>query len=113
MAQPLFVACLCAAWCRTCDEYAPVFESQTRLVGADSRWVDIEDHEDALDGVEIDDFPTLLIARGDELLFFGPVQPQPQTLLRLLQAARDGDLKATAVPPALAGLPARLRRHLA
>lgn len=107
---PLFVACLCAAWCRTCDDYAPVFESQARHVGADWRWVDIEDHEDLLDGIEIDNFPTLLIARGDELLFFGPVPPQPQTLLRLLQAARDGDLAPSAVPAAVAGLPARLRR---
>ena len=27
-AEPLTVACLCAAWCRTCDAYREVFDHQ-------------------------------------------------------------------------------------
>lgn len=110
MGQPLHVACLCAAWCRTCDDYVAVFEAQVRDFHALGQWVDIEDQEAALDGIEVENFPTLLIARGDEVLFFGAIEPQPQTLRRLLQAARDGSLKPAALPTAVADLPARLRR---
>ena len=54
------------------------------------------------------DFPTLLVALGDEVHFFGPVLPHAQTARQLLQRAVQGELGVVA-DPALSGLPARLR----
>lgn len=109
-AAPLLVACLCAAWCRTCDDYRAVFEQLRAEFGAATRfvWVDIEDDEAALDGVEVDDFPTLLVALGDEIRFFGALLPHAQTARQLLQRALRAEL-AVVREPRLAGLPARLR----
>jgi thiol-disulfide isomerase/thioredoxin len=108
--DPLFVACLCAAWCRTCDDYRETFDALAREFGAPTRflWVDIEDDEDALGIVDVADFPTLLIAQGDEIHFFGPVTPHAQTARQLLQRALQDELGRLA-DAALAGLPARLR----
>lgn len=107
---PWLVACLCAAWCRTCDEYRLAFDALAREIGRDARfaWVDIEDDEDALGGVDVVDFPTLLIARGDAIHFYGPVMPHVQTARQLVQRALQGGL-GTVSDAALAGLPARVR----
>ena len=63
-AEPLLVACLCAAWCRTCDEYEPMFEGLQHRFGKAARfvWVDIEDEDEAMGPVDVENFPTLLIA---------------------------------------------------
>ena len=106
--EPLLVACLCAQWCGSCREYAPLFEAPSGLPPARFVWIDIEDHAEVLGDVGVENFPTLLIARGDALLFFGPVTPHAQTLRRLVEAAASGELKPLD-DPALAGLPARVR----
>jgi thiol-disulfide isomerase/thioredoxin len=107
---PLLVACLCAAWCRTCDDYRVTFDTLAREFGARTRfvWVDIEDEEDALGTVDVVDFPTLLIARAEQTRFFGPVMPQPHAARQLVQRALKDELGAV-TDAALAGLPARLR----
>lgn len=106
----LLVACLCAAWCGTCREYEAAFAAARAADGghADWAWVDIEDHDEVLGPLDVENFPTLLIARGDEVLFYGTVTPHLQTLQRLLQNARDGDFLPSA-DPQLAGLPGRAR----
>jgi thiol-disulfide isomerase/thioredoxin len=109
-ASPWLVACLCAAWCRTCDDYRPTFDALAQTFAHEARfvWVDIEDDEDALGGIDVVDFPTLLIAQGDRVHFFGPVLPHAQTARQLVQRALQGDLSVV-TDAALAGLPARLR----
>jgi thioredoxin 1 len=104
------VACLCAAWCRTCDEYRGVFETLRAEFGARAQfvWVDIEDDEAVLGELDIEDFPTLALVRGERITFFGPVLPHPQTARQLIERGLRDEL-----PPVndttLAGLPARLR----
>jgi thioredoxin 1 len=107
---PLLVACLCAAWCGTCRDYRAVYDTlraefagQTQFV-----WVDIEDDEDLLGSVEVDDFPTLLVAHGDQIRFFGPLLPHAQTARALLQRALRAELGVVA-DARLLGLPQRLR----
>jgi thioredoxin 1 len=117
----LLMACLCAAWCDTCRDYAAVFAACAAEYGARVQplWVDIEDNAELIDCIDVEDFPTLLLARDDTLLFLGPITPQAQTLSRLVMGALDGDLKPPAFGEDVAGLPARLRawgvsaRHLA
>jgi hypothetical protein len=106
---PLLVACLCAAWCRTCGDYRATFDALDAEFGAQARfvWVDIEDDEDALGDVDVVDFPTLLLARGTEIAFYGPVLPHPQAARQLLQRALGGQLGRVS-DASLAGLPQRI-----
>ena len=118
---PLLVACLCAQWCRTCDAYRDTLAATRDAMrlghpGAATRfvWVDIEDESELVGDLDIEDFPTLLLARGDQVLFFGPVLPHAQTLDRLVRNALDHDLAAlpaAALAPDVRALPARLREH--
>lgn len=110
-AEPVLIACLCAAWCRTCDDYRSTFDAVTREFGDRVRvlWVDIEDDEEALGGVDVVDFPTLLIARGDHIAFYGPVLPHAQALRQLTERGLLGALGEVR-HPALVGLPGRIGR---
>jgi hypothetical protein len=54
-------------------------------------WVDIEDDEDALGTVEVDDFPTLLIARAGQICHFAAVMPSAPTGRRLVRRALAGE----------------------
>lgn len=103
------VACLCAAWCRTCGEYRATFDALAREAHSSVRfvWVDIEDDEEVLGNVDVVTFPTLLIAHGGNVVFFGAVMPQAQAARKLLQRALRGELSVSH-DPRLAGLPARI-----
>ncbi len=87
----LFVACLCAEWCGTCRDYRSIFERAAQE-HSDMRftWVDIEDESELVDPVEVENFPTLLVADAQGVRFFGTVLPHPDTLWRLLRSEREG-----------------------
>ncbi len=118
---PLLVACLCAQWCRTCEAYRDTLVATRDAMrlghpGAAARfvWVDIEDESELIGDLDIEDFPTLLLARGDRVLFFGPLLPHAQTLDRLVRNALDNamaELPSAALAPDVRALPARLRGH--
>jgi thioredoxin 1 len=93
-ANVLHVACLCAQWCGVCRDYVAVFEQLRAQLSAQCvfTWIDIEDEADLMDGVDVENFPTLLLAKGGEPLFFGTITPHAQTLARLVQGALAGDL---------------------
>lgn len=106
----MLVACLCADWCQVCNDWRPVFDALALELADQAQfvWVDIEDDEELLGGLEVDDFPTLLIAHHDRVDFFGVVQGSDHSVRRLLQRARDGGL-GPALDRRLEGLPERLR----
>ena len=80
-----FVVCLCAGWCGVCKEYATGFRAlAARQPEAAFHWVDIEDEADVMGDVDVETFPTLLIACGAEVHHFGALPPQPEVLARLL-----------------------------
>lgn len=103
------VACLCAGWCRVCDDYHAVFAAlreqhpSYRFV-----WVDIEDDAELVGDLEVETFPTLLIGEGQQLRFIGPVTPQLATAQRLLAALGAGP--ATPASPAVQALLSRLQQ---
>ncbi len=83
---PLLVACLCAQWCGTCRDYQPLFtQLQTDFPQVRFTWVDVEDESELVDPVEVENFPTLLIAAKGSPVFFGTVMPHLETLRRLIQ----------------------------
>lgn len=89
-----WAVCLCAAWCGTCGIYRPLFDELARA-HPDVRfeWVDIEDESELAGDLDVETFPTLLIADGRRALFLGPLLPQAPVLARLLaslQAAPGG-----------------------
>jgi hypothetical protein len=92
----LLVACLCADWCYICGGYRAVFDSLRDEFDATAAfvWVDIEDEEATLGNVEVDDFPTFLIARGAAVVHFGPLIARREAALRIVQRALRGELSA-------------------
>lgn len=83
----LFIACLCAQWCGTCNDYAPLFNQlQLDYPLAQFSWIDIEDEADLVDPIEVENFPTILIATDATARFFGTVTPHIETLRRLVDA---------------------------
>jgi thioredoxin 1 len=80
-----WVACLCAAWCGVCRDWLPLFTAQARSHPAMRfAWVDVEDEDETMGDVDIETFPTLLIGRGDEVLYLAPIPPMASQFTRLL-----------------------------
>lgn len=80
---------LCAAWCDVCGQWRSTFDELARAhPETQFIWVDIEDDAEALGELEVETFPTLLIARGREPQFFGPVLPSSMHCQRLLASLR-------------------------
>ncbi len=109
----LLQVCLCAEWCGVCREYRSRFDQlQARFPEVRFQWIDVEDQADLVDPLEVDDFPTVLIARGDRPVFYGPVRPQAEALERLLRDRIDSAQAGEQLPivaDAVASLLLRLR----
>lgn len=109
-----FVCCLCAAWCDACRAYRTTFEQLAiRNPQHYFIWIDIEDHADFMDDVEVENFPTLLIQQGDRVAFIGTVTPDGRVAERLLQAEIEKTNTALAMPPPTTNAPGyNLRQHI-
>jgi hypothetical protein len=100
-----WVICLCAEWCGSCREWRDLF-AQAAAAHPHLRfgWIDVEDEAAAMGDVDIETFPTMLVADGARPLFFGPIQPSAAQLSRLLATLlQDGAPPSgvTAETPAL------------
>jgi thiol-disulfide isomerase/thioredoxin len=80
-----WVICLCAEWCHVCRSWRETFDAAARE-HPDLRfaWVDVEDEDEAMGDVDIQTFPTLLLAQGDHAVFMAPVVPMAAHLSRTL-----------------------------
>ena len=97
-----WVACLCAAWCGACREYQPIFDAVAAVhPGLHFAWIDIEDQAELVGELDIETFPTLLVADGRDLLFAGPMLPHANTLSRLLGSLSEASPLQTAEPALL------------
>ena len=84
------VACLCAAWCGTCSSYRATFEQlAARHPDKHFVWIDIEDQADLVGDLDVENFPTLLLQRGDTVAFFGTMLPDGAVADRLVQAQAE------------------------
>ncbi len=105
----LQAVCLCAAWCRSCEAYAPLFAAAGTAWR--TRWIDIEDEAELLGDFEVESFPTLLLFDDEGLRFAGPVRPDAGTLQALLKAAAEARGPGLLMEAPLAALLQRLRDH--
>lgn len=110
----MIVVCLCAAWCDTCTEFRVAFD-RISAARPDMRfvWLDIEDDSEVCGDIDVENFPTLAIYRGDTLLHFGISLPQEGTVARLVDAmaARADAAAAANVADAVLELPRRLAQR--
>ena len=81
------VACLCAGWCDVCKQYRAGFEALAAdFPDAQFVWIDIEDQADLIGDLDVENFPTVLMQRGDLVAFYGTMLSEPRQLARLLSA---------------------------
>ena len=95
---------MCFAWW-ACVRSGVVCAATTRRCSSVRRRISLAE---PLDNVEVENFPTLLIARGDRVLFFGTVTPHAQTLTRLVQGALAGELESQTSAPEIDALARRV-----
>ncbi|MGH8847584.1 MAG: thioredoxin family protein [Polaromonas sp.] len=96
-----WVICLCADWCGLCRDYSEVFaQLALRYPLCRFVWLDIEDQADLVGDIEVETFPTVLIADAQGTRFFGPLTPHAQSLSRLLDSLDRSSLQATPHSPA-------------
>lgn len=86
------VACLCADWCGTCSSYRAGFDAlAARHPDKTFVWIDIEDQAGVVGDLDVENFPTLLLQRGDVVAFYGTMLPDPNVADRLVQAKAGMD----------------------
>ena len=106
----VLVVCLCAEWCGVCRDYRQRFaQVQAQFPALQFLWIDVEDEADLLDPIDVDDFPTLLLAVGGTPYFFGPLTPQADTLARLLRALIEDPAAPALADSSVTALVTRIR----
>lgn len=96
-----WVICLCADWCGLCRDYQAVFAQMAeRYPGFRFAWLDIEDQADLVGDIDVETFPTVLMADAQGIRFFGPLTPQAHTLSRLLDSLGSASLRVAPHEPA-------------
>ena len=97
-----WVVCLCADWCGLCRDYKTLFAHMAaRYPALRFAWLDIEDQAELVGDLDVETFPTLLMADAQGTWFFGPLTPQANTLSRLLDSLQSGDLEQAPLAPAI------------
>jgi thioredoxin reductase (NADPH) len=106
----LLVACLCATWCETCTEFRVTFD-KLAASNCDFKfvWLDVEDDSALVGDIDIENFPTLAVFRGDKPLFYGVTMPQEGVVARTLASLMRDDRDSIDVPEEIAGLPSALQ----
>lgn len=80
------VICLCAEWCGTCRDYRADFNGlASQFPHIRFRWVDIEEQADDLGDLDVDNFPTIVIMRANQVLFYGVMLPFVSHLRRTIE----------------------------
>jgi thioredoxin reductase (NADPH) len=104
------VVVLCAAWCDTCTEFRATLE---RIASSRSDklfvWLDIEDDAEICGDIDVENFPTLAIYRGDALLHYGVSLPQEGTVARLVDEVGARGAPTDDAPEPVLALPGALR----
>ena len=94
-----WVVCLCAVWCDTCGDYRATFNAVARdWPAVRFEWVDIEDEAEVAGDLDVETFPTVLVADANSARFLGPLLPQAGVLTRLISSLHAADSPKGAGP---------------
>ena len=108
----LVVVSLCADWCDTCKEFRVAFEAiASARPSIIFVWLDIEDDSAVAGDIDVENFPTLAIYRGDTVLHFGVSLPQEGTVARLVDEMAQRTTAVSDAPDEVRGLPALLKNR--
>jgi thioredoxin 1 len=104
--KPVVVVCFCAAWCDTCTRFQAIYE----LLASERPamlfvWLDIEDDHALAGDIDVEDFPTLAVYRGDTLLHYGVSLPHQAIVARLIDELATRDEETADAPDAVRELP--------
>src|SRR5437762_10904706 len=106
----LVVVSLCADWCDTCKEFRGAFETIANARPSVAFvWLDIEDDSAVAGDIDVENFPTLAIYRGDTVLHFGVSLPHGRTVARLVDEMDARTSTAISAPDEVRELPRLLR----
>jgi thioredoxin reductase (NADPH) len=107
---PLVVISLCAAWCHVCREFREALERiAVKHEDAQFVWLDIEEDHEVCGDIDVENFPTLAVFRGDVPLHFGVSPPQEATVARLIDELAVRTAPARDMPDEVRALPEALR----
>jgi thioredoxin 1 len=108
----LIVVSLCADWCDTCKQFRVAFET---IANARSNiafvWLDIEDDSAIAGDIDVENFPTLAIYRGDIVLHFGVSLPHEGTVARLVDEMAERMSAVSDAPDEVRELPRLLKER--
>ncbi len=112
LSASLLVVGLCAQWCSTCREFAPLFnELAMAHPGATFVWLDVEDDSELAGEIDVDNFPTLAVYRDGLPVHFGISLPQLPVVARLIGALAQAEARVVDVARPVRELPALLAQH--
>ncbi len=79
------VVCLCVDWCNVCRQFRQVFdEVALQYPALRFAWIDIEDHAELMGNIEVENFPTVLLAGSAGNGFYGVIEPRSGVLQALI-----------------------------
>lgn len=76
---------VCAEWCGVCRELkasAPLWLNGTLS------WIDLDEDEKILEGLDVEYFPTLAVFRDSEWVYWGSCEPTWLQIIRIAESAR-------------------------
>jgi thioredoxin 1 len=102
----LIVVSLCADWCDTCKQFRNAFETIAKArLNITFVWLDIEDDSAIAGDIDVENFPTLAIYRGDSVLHYGVSLPHEGTVARLVDEMTQRTTPQGDVPAEVRELP--------
>ncbi len=108
--RQLVVVSLCADWCDTCKQFRSAFEAIARTRPSITFiWLDIEDDSAVAGDIDVENFPTLAIYRGDAVLHFGVSLPHEGTVARLVDEMAERTSAVSSAPEEVRELPQMLK----
>lgn len=84
----------CADWCSSCREFKSTFEAFS-YPGLSRHWVDIENEDQLMPGIEVENLPSIFVLSNDKLSwYFGAIRPSSLFLEKILSDLEEGKFES-------------------